>query len=104
MSIADQLIIRGWTKGTEEDHEGRVCLAGAIRKQSGYCYSHNRVVSEGRDEYRAACQIANKLLNEKYIHGDFVRWNDQNGRTYEEVLRFAKELDEVIDYLKGLPK
>ena len=83
MSIADELITRGWAQGELRDGEGRVCLMGAVH------FAHDRTV-EG------AYKRAIKALIEACPAECFVEWRDAPERTFDEVLRVAKIADEIL--------
>ena len=85
MGIADELITRGWTQGTAEDEEGRLCLIGAASRVS----ARNRTdVHDGWAALKNAIGV-NSL-------GMVAAWNDAPERTYDEVLRAAKLADEEL--------
>lgn len=82
MSIANELITRGWVRGTYEHPDGRICLFTAIK------YATNG------DEY-LMCQVGahiRALIGLPHISA----WNDTPGRTFDEVLRVAKLADELL--------
>lgn len=84
MSIANELITRGWTQGAFAREDGSVCLLGAIDAAGG------------------ECEIANAVYEVFDRHGipwTIGHWNDAPGRTFDEVLRVAKEADEILDAL-----
>lgn len=88
MGIADELITRGWTQRTEEDAAGRVCLRGAA---SYACF--------GDSDHAWGLPAA--VLDALYwVCGDdngVASWNDEQDRTFDEVLRAAKQADEILD-------
>jgi hypothetical protein len=88
MSIANELIARGWTQGQREDDDGRVCLLGAL-SYSIAGHSQCRTGDQFSDGWRAL-GIAVGMQSP-------VRWNDDAARTFDEVLRVAKEADEILD-------
>jgi len=90
MSIANELITRGWTQLTREDAEGRVCLAGAASYATvGNAYGQCVESKEFMDMWRTLSGLV----------GYPMGWNDVPGRTFDEVLRVAKEADEILDGL-----
>lgn len=96
MSIANELITRGWTQGTYEDTEGRVCLGGA-----------SWVAAESWRDFSAAVTALFNALPADVTCGTTREWaticigdwNDHPARTFDEVLRVAKEADEILDSL-----
>ena len=98
MSIANELITRGWGRGNYEDAEGRVCLAGAARYSVG---------SADRLDFRHALVAVFAALpadarrgGTDQWHAIFIgNWNDAPERTFDEVLRVAKMADEILDGL-----
>lgn len=89
MGIADELITRGWTQGWTEDSEGRVCLLGAAAYASG---EYGNEVGNLWTMPPALVEILNDLCVMR-----FTVWNDAPERTFDEVLRVAKEADEILD-------
>lgn len=76
MGIAHELITRGWTQGTLE-RDGAICLGkAAMLLDSG--------TSVALDTLR------------KLTGGDILGFNDDPRRTFDEVLRVAKEADELL--------
>lgn len=92
-SVADELITRGWTQGYTVDYVGRVCLLGAV----GYIVDPEKGMWIG-PEFSAYVIVMKEMLR----HQGPVAFNDNPDRTMDEVIRFAKEVDEVMDYLKEL--
>jgi hypothetical protein len=81
MSIANELITRGWTQGDYVRDDGSVCLIGAVR----CAFAH---------DYRARCNAA--LCVDRVLGQGAEVWNDTEGRTFDEVLRVAKLVDEIL--------
>jgi len=89
MSIANELITRGWTQLMREDAEGRVCLAGAVSYAAlGHAYSDC-----GNEAFMDMWRALNAVVAWP------TTWNDAPGRTFDEVLRVAKMADELLDGL-----
>jgi len=84
MSIANELITHGWYQGNYEGPDGSLCLIGAARNVYGDQY----------DRYVNALRVLYKLVG-----GMVGGWNDNPTRTFDEVLRVAKEADEILDGL-----
>lgn len=90
MSIAHELITRGWTQEARENNAGEVCIAGAVSYATlGHAYG-NCLESK---EFSAAWIELNKVVEWP------MTWNDRPGRTFDEVLRAAKEADALLDGL-----
>lgn len=90
MSIANELITRGWYQGGYQAEDGRVCIAGAAK------YAVEVQPEMGRnsvqyDEWRAAVDVIRSLVGQNVGY-----WNDAPERTFDEVLRVAKEADEIL--------
>ena len=112
MSIANELIVRGWRSGEIQDNEGRVCLLGAAAHASGLA---NQILGVRLDEiaYWYLELHAPQYLDALYIaigapaidleNSDLCdavwRFNDREG-TEESALRVAKEADEILDGLR----
>ena len=97
MGIAHELITRGWTQGLTLRSTGEVCLLGAAIRAYGIeevgtsrCWA--LLPSTVRDALCDATGIDDPLGG--YAVG---RWNDHDKRTFDEVLRVAKEADELLD-------
>lgn len=95
MSIADELITRGWRKGAIV-RNGEVCLLGA----AGCAYGQGPQVGyDLADEFPGvlrALQLAIGLDCEPNDDKAVWYWNDDPDRTYDEVLRVAKIADEFL--------
>jgi hypothetical protein len=102
MSIADELITRGWYQGDFENEDGSVCIAGAAL--------HTQLSAQGVEEriddflngphYKMGVDLRMCRAIETaggIPHGGIARWNDDPERTFDEVLRVAKEADEILD-------
>lgn len=68
LKAAEYMAEHGWAQGTEKDDAGRVCLTGALR----YCDPRPGDWLIARGVYRA--------------RGRAESWNDEKGRTADEVL------------------
>lgn len=99
MGIADELITRGWNQGRYESRAGEVCIAAAA------CYAAtgrspaevNCCVPDELDgKWRAACDAIASVITRRN-HDSITGWNDDPDRTFDEVLRAAKEADEILD-------
>jgi hypothetical protein len=94
MGLADILITRGWAQGAWVDRDGAVCLDGAAMVYAcGYSDVLGAAMTDAEYEQwdRARRAIAAAT-------GDgVILWNDAPGRTFAEVLRAAKEADEILD-------
>jgi hypothetical protein len=89
MGIAEELINRGWTQGVAEAEDGSVCLRGAAAYACGKSPVWAFTLPEHYEDalVRAiGCRLP--LIG---------IWNDEPGRTYDEVLRVAKLTDEILD-------
>ena len=84
MSLANELITKGWCQDRFQDRDGRVCLDKAIRNCVGLT-----------DDYTYSQELVDRELDVEEILGDTViNWNDAPDRTFDEVLRVAKQCDE----------
>lgn len=97
MGIAHELITRGWYQGDYEGPDGSVCLAGASEcSLFGECMSANRLLfGKERDQ---ALMAAKAIAEAAGLPGveHIAPWNDDPERTFDEVLRVAKEADELL--------
>ena len=94
MSIADELITRGWCQFDEMDREGRVCLRGA----ASLAYTGTTDLAFMLPE--VVRDTLYSLVEARGYDG-IADWNDNVDRTYEEVLRLAKEADEILDNIQS---
>lgn len=89
-SVADVLITGGWQQGrygsafSKDVHH---CLVGAIRTAH---YLETRTCP--RYFIMNECTILVRAKGFSCVE----TWNDSDGRTFDEVLKVAKELDEII--------
>lgn len=95
-SIADELITRGWIQGAHFNAKGSVCLRGAaiastvgLPELSASCWS---LGCDPRVE-EAIVAIVNAIGSDDL---GVAGWNDEPGRTFDEVLRVAKHADEIL--------
>ena len=92
MGIADELITRGWHQGEAEAPTGEVCLAGA----AAYALFNTTFDDLSLHDLSAAMNAVEAAAPEIAKHG-VGNWNDAPERTFDEVLRVAKEADEILD-------
>lgn len=93
--IADELITRGWCQHQMVDGKGRVCMAGAIRAWvTGDLKSLPS--ADKFDKILVAHRTLESKLGLPIYQYSVTAWNDDPARTYDEVLRMAKELDEAL--------
>lgn len=71
----------GWCQNDIQTFDGRVCLAGAVKRAAGVPL-HNFVWDEESEE--AMDRMNRQALQEGFV--DAPRWNDMIGRTKEEVV------------------
>lgn len=84
MSIAHELITRGWSQGGGFEHpDGSVCLRGAAAYALG--------VELGDEPNSVWC-----LLRDLCGGVQPTYFNDDPARTFDEVLRIAKQADEIL--------
>lgn len=98
-SIADELITRGWHQGSHEGDDGAVCLEGAVCYALGGVIVNNR--PEGLDKRlyrRTLLHVREGLRSVTHLRmpPPTSQWNDAEDRTFDEVLRVAKEADELL--------
>lgn len=97
MGIAHELVTRGWIQGAMQAGDGAVCLQGAINcsifgaPRAGPFLIADDIDTETLRRYLDAYSTAERTLGQPVD-----TWNDAEGRTFDEVLRVAKELDEVL--------
>lgn len=98
MSIADELITRGWYQGDYEGPDGSVCLYGAAWKASGVesLYDWEGIVNDPHTD--ALNEVVRQASN-----ANVAEFNDAPERTFDEVLRIAKQADEILDNQRGTP-
>jgi ATP:corrinoid adenosyltransferase len=77
---ADLLATDGWVQGVPEDDQGRHCAAGAIEAVTGDGTGKNFAVS-GTAMVAVADHLGIRITD----------WNDQPGRTAEEVIAVLRE-------------
>lgn len=99
MSIADELITRGWWQGSlQRGTEDPVCILGA----AACVYGPNRSPWDGYELAEQApgvlraLQLAIGLKCEANDDRAVYQWNDNPQRTFDEVLRVAKVADEIL--------
>lgn len=79
LAARDYIRARGWCQNQYHDTGGRVCALGAIRAVTdSYTDSYNRC--------DAACNALWQVLKIKLGECDIAAWNDEPGRTVENVL------------------
>lgn len=74
----------GWTQNIARNAEGSLCLAFAIHESvREFCQTNDfDLIDETKKFVKAKCGLP--------PYGDLVAWNDQSGRTKEEVLEVLK--------------
>ena len=101
MGIANELITRGWHQGAIEGPDGSVCLSGAVFAAvygvPQLAFASQNLLRD--DALTRVCQQASNVvasLIERAGGRPFAPWNDAPERTFDEVLRVAKETDELL--------
>lgn len=99
MSIANELITRGWNRGETVADDGSVCLTGAA--QFAYLGEARNGVWESPlpMNVRAAlwaCIPADADVTRR-SDGTPILFSFNDRSTYDEVLRVAKMADEILD-------
>lgn len=81
MGIAHELITRGWNQGGYWGEDGAVCIGKAAQLQTNF---------------PAALEAVARVIGctDRFA---IPAWNDAPERTFDEVLRVAKEADELLD-------
>ncbi|MFE7797029.1 hypothetical protein [Nocardia sp. NPDC057440] len=82
------LVLDGWTQGSYLNDEGRMCANGALYWVEGHYYSGSG---------KHLIETVREITNDQYIGVE--SWNDQPGRTVEEVLDMY---DKTIARLEGM--
>lgn len=94
---ADVINERGWTQGREVDRTGAVCLRGALRMAAGATIDLKWYGADGvhpfmtgpehprPSEYTRAIERVMGLLEHEVINL-MPAWNDEQGRTKDEVI------------------
>jgi hypothetical protein len=99
MGIANELITRGWHQGDFRADDGSVCLYGAcVAAERGAAFDAldiDDIALANGGEYEKALSL---LVVGQTGH-TVAAWNDDPSRTFDEVLRAAKEADEIVDAL-----
>lgn len=75
----EYLLTHGWTQGTFQNEQGNVCLMGA--------FTRSGCVSLGEDVFDRILFDIRVLTG-----GPALCWNDQPGRTFNEVMDLFDEL------------
>lgn len=95
MSIADELITRGWTQRALMNDDGAVCLLGAM-----YCATNEHITTVDEmprvDLLPGMYSVVKDAVRAAGGHS-IPQWNNAPGRTFDEVLRVAKEADALLD-------
>lgn len=95
-AAANLLESKGWGQGEfmnaiDPDDATKFCAVGAIRTVTGYSLAGRRDEDYAVYRKRYACSLqANVALGDK-VGTDVVHWNDQPGRTAEEVIDALKQ-------------
>ena len=111
MSIADQLITRGWAQDQLIDDTGAVCLDGAACLAAGMTIkrsaaAHDLFVRhpvEGSPEaweqyHRNLDALADAIHAETGLGGGAVPWwNDNRCESADQALRVAKLADQILE-------
>jgi hypothetical protein len=104
MGIANELTTRGWTRGIHRDEDGAVCLEGAamcaagaeVNLRDGFIVIPTEPAQ--RSAYYAAMDALHDVIRAR--EGGFCSvpyWNDDVAEDFDDVLRVAKEADELLD-------
>lgn len=110
MSLAEQLITRGWVQGDTIDKDtGAVCLHGALIAEAGMLDDEAYLLVQPQADVSVGGKILNDIVRNEvnptdpYMMDaiDYVSFNDSEETCYDDVLRVAKQFDEVVDWMKG---
>jgi hypothetical protein len=103
MGIADELITRGWTQGRIVNRDGEVCLMGAAIA----AYSDAQLLLDDFDLWDQLPETVRLALavvcggdptnRARVLLGIPVYIFNDNANGFDEVLRAAKEADELLD-------
>ncbi len=92
MSIANELITRGWTQGRAIDDEGHVCLYGAALAAQGWTVDNTTLAFKDlAGFFPRVYEALDAVLPSSDWH------NDHPWVTFDDVLRIAKQADEILD-------
>lgn len=79
----------GWTQGASIDAKGRRCLVGGIQYAS--CVNFKYSVTERDKALAAVAEVISGALPHLTVGEKCVEWNDEHGRTVEEVITAAEQ-------------
>lgn len=98
MSIADELITRGWTTGRLEEHDGSVCLLGAAAYAAGVDVRAARDASAvyGLIPHACVAALAAAVKAESTDFVDEITFFNDIRADRDGALRVAKLADEIL--------
>ena len=85
---------RGWCQLTLQADDGRVCLQGAVMLASGVELLRGPtglITPASREACMASAMNAIRMLEQRLTSGEVWEWNDEPGRTADEVLRLIRD-------------
>jgi hypothetical protein len=110
MSVADQIIVHGHTKGTLMNSSGNVCLTGAALLDAGYDLNFDYLESDKAYEFAyrnpamkrytdafAKAMGLEGAWGQEWVWERVFSHNDNEHITEADALRLAKMVDEELD-------
>jgi hypothetical protein len=86
---------RGWCQLALLEDDGSVCLEGAVMLASGVALLENpacHITPRGGEAEMASAMNAIRMLRQRLTSaGDVADWNDEHGRTKDEVLKLIRD-------------
>lgn len=93
LSAISLLETKGWTQITGwpgQDRQGRLCIEGALMAALGLDFRDDQQGEENLEELRQ-CPAYQAVRTQADIQGQLWTWNDERGRTKEEVLSILEQ-------------
>src|SRR5262249_9169767 len=97
MGIADELITRGWAQGAYVVEGGAVCLRGAAKYAACSEWGTRQLTTEESIRGIRAEHALIRVVDGSCIV-DVSNINDWRETTFDDVLRIAKQADELLGW------